>query len=235
MKSKEVEEIYNKKSSSYLSFINFFRYRQGIKSALVDSSLFEQRVGVFFFNCGCLLHETKILDAGCGSGIMTRNLYEIGKKKKLNGLKFHAFDLTQKMLDLFEDWIKKEKAKNIELKRADVLDLSRLPKAWKDYDLVVSSAMLEYLPKNKIRKALKNLRRLMKDGGTIFVFITRKNFLMKLLIKKWWKANAYSKQEMKKIFRDSGFREIKFRKFSAPYNHLNVWGFIVEARRQGNI
>jgi cyclopropane fatty-acyl-phospholipid synthase-like methyltransferase len=107
----------------------------------------------------------------------------------------------------------------------------QLPKDWRHYDLIVSSAMLEYVPKNKIRQALANLGALLKGDGTILICITKRNVLMRLLIKMWWKANMYDKEEIKHVLQDAGFNKIKFKKFALPYWHLNLWGFIVEAKK----
>jgi hypothetical protein len=54
---------------------------------------------------------------------------------------------------------------------------------------------------------------------------------MRLLIKMWWKANMYDKEEIKHVLVDAGFKKIKFKKFALPYWHLNFWGFIVEAKK----
>lgn len=215
----EVQKIYTEKVSLYhLVFLDIFRYHKGLKMFLRKSD--------------CLQPGMKVLDAGCGSGNLTRNLYEIASEKRLDGISFHGFDITQAMLDLFKRWISGKKAENVELSRANVLQPEQLPVEWKDYDLVVSSAMLEYLPKDEIKNALQNLRKLLKDNGTIILFITRNNILMKWLIQIWWKANMYKKNEIMEIFKDAGFSRIQFKKFPFPYSYLNLWGFIIEAERK---
>ena len=216
---KAIEKLYTKKASFYHKFfIDILGCGKGIKK--------------FFENYNYLKPNTKILDAGCGTGILTRILTEIAKKKKLDGIKYYGFDLTQAMLDLFKQWISKGNDKNISLKKADVLLLDeQLPKDWQNYDLIVSSAMLEYIPKDKIRQAIRNLGNLLKDDGTILIFITKKNLLMRLLIKMWWKANMYEKDEIKEVLLDAGFKQVIFKKFLSPYRHLNHWGFIIEAKK----
>ena len=215
----EIEKLYTQKTGFYHKFfIDLLGYERGLRK--------------FFENYNYLKSNTRILDAGCGTGILTRILTEIAKKKKLDGIKYHGFDLTQAMLDLFKQWISKGNDKNISLKKADVLLLDeQLPKDWQNYDLIVSSAMLEYIPKDKIRQAIRNLGNLLKDDGTILVFITKKNLLMRLLIKMWWKADMYEKDEIKEVLLDAGFKQVIFKKFLSPYWHLNHWGFIIEAKK----
>lgn len=215
----EIEKIYTKKASFYHKFfIDFLGYGKGLKH--------------FFGKYNYLKQNIKILDAGCGTGLLTRILTEIANKEKLEGIKYHGFDLTQTMLDLFKQWIPKGRDKSISLKKANVLLLDeQLPKDWQNYDLIVSSAMLEYIPKNKVREAIRNLNKLLKDDGTILIFITKKNLLMRLLIKMWWKATMYDKNEIEQVLLDSGFKKVIFKKFLSPYWHLNLWGFIIEAKK----
>ena len=92
-------------------------------------------------------------------------------------------------------------------------------------------AMLEYIPKNENGKAFRNLNNRLRDDGIFCLFITKKNLLMLLLIKWWWKANLYKKEEIKQILIEAGFKNISFKKFLFPYNHLNYWGFAIEAKK----
>lgn len=209
----EVQKIYTKRASFYhFLFVDFLRYGWAIEK--------------FFRESGDYVHpHFKILDAGCGTGNITKALYTIAREKGYEDVAFHAFDLTQAMLDLFRRWIKKVGASNITLKQVNVLSLEQLPSDWNEYDRIVSSAMLEYLPKDKIWQALSGLKRLLKPNGKLIVFITRRNVVTKLFIKWWWKANIYEEKELKKIFLDAGFSEFKISNF--------FWRFMltVEAKR----
>jgi cyclopropane fatty-acyl-phospholipid synthase-like methyltransferase len=91
--------------------------------------------------------------------------------------------------------------------------------------------MLEYIPKPKINQAIRNLSDLLKEDGTILIFITKRNLFMRLLIKMWWKANMYDKAEIMEVLTEAGFQEVNFKKFLFPYWHLNIWGFIIEAKK----
>ena len=168
----------------------------------------------FFRKTNYLHSKMSILDAGCGTGIITKTLYQLAKEKNHKYIEFHAFDLTANMLEIFKQWIKEQGASNIELAQADVLKIEALPPDWKEHDLIVTSTMLEYLPKPEVKNALANLKHLLKNDGTLLVFITRRNFITRWLTGKWLKANLYGKDEIQKVIQDAGFGEITFKKFT---------------------
>lgn len=223
MKQKKAEELYTNKATLYRwFFIKFLQYENGLRH--------------FFEKRQYLKKGDKVLDAGCGSGVLIKVLYGIAKSRHLKDIRFHGFDITQTMLDVFKNWIDSEKPGNIKLKKADVLKTDeQLPDDWKNYDLIVSSAMLEYISKSEVKKAVLNLGDLLKPKGTFCLFITKKNLLMTLLIKWWWKANLYEKEEIREILTDAGFKNVRFKKFTFPYNYLNRWGFAIEAKRWENL
>ena len=53
--------------------------------------------------------------------------------------------------------------KGVELARANVLHLNELPSSWRNYDLIVSASVLEYLPPASLAEALSGLRSLLKE------------------------------------------------------------------------
>ncbi len=97
--------------------------------------------------------------------------------------------------------------------------------------LIVSGAMLEYLPRTWLSAALSGLRLLLKEGGSFVLFITRRNWLTRPLIGRWWGSNLYKADELRHAFRDAGFESIVFRQFPASFRRLSLWGYIVEACR----
>ncbi len=59
-----------------------------------------------------------------------------------------AFDLIPAMLDRFRARLAGAGVTGVELTQVDVLRLDALPPGWKDYDLVVTASMLEYVPRH---------------------------------------------------------------------------------------
>lgn len=217
MKNQEiVQKLYTEKNGLYHSlFFDFFRYDQGIKQ--------------FFKNEIVLNPGYQILDAGCGSGLLTKSLYEAGRERKIENLSYFAFDITKAMLDIFKQWIANNDIGNISLSQADVLKMNELPASWDNFDLIVSSAMLEYLDESEFRSALSNLKNRLNPEGKFFLIITKNNLITKYLIKKLWKANSYRKTEILNILDEVGFKNIKIHRFPLKFWYLNFWGFIFEA------
>ncbi|MBI4147229.1 class I SAM-dependent methyltransferase [Candidatus Woesearchaeota archaeon] len=214
----EVQEIYTTKAGLYHRvFFQILKYDKAVQS--------------FFQKEKYLRSKLRVLDAGCGSGLITKILLALAKENKLSGITFDAFDLTENMLNIFNRWVVKKDLKNIEIKQANVLRLNELPKRWKDYDLIVSSAMLEYLSKKNIAIALAELRNLLKKDGTIIILITKRNFVTYWLVKRWWKARTYKNKEIEQIFFKAGFHNIKLKLFPRPYNYLNRGVLIIEANK----
>jgi cyclopropane fatty-acyl-phospholipid synthase-like methyltransferase len=140
-----------------------------------------------------------------------------------------GFDLTQKMIEGFRQTLRKQAIDAVDVIQADVLHLETLPVNWNNFDLIVSAAMLEYVPRKKLTEALTNLRSRLNEEGSILLFITRRNWLTKPLIGRWWDANLYEAAELRESLLLAGFSTIEFNKFPFPYCHLSLWGYIIEA------
>jgi cyclopropane fatty-acyl-phospholipid synthase-like methyltransferase len=217
MKSNKAKQIYNKKFSLYhFIFYTIIRYNKGVKHFLNNSLK--------------LKSNSHILDAGCGSGLLTKTLYSQSKKYNLKNIKFTAIDISQKMLEPFKAWIKNNNITNIKINQEDILNLKENHKP-NTYDLIVSSAMLEYLSKQELKQTLSNFNQTLKKQGKILIFISKKNTITNLLIKKWWKANTHKKQEIKSLLIKQSFKNINFKKFKFPYNYLNLGIIIVQATK----
>ena len=137
------------------------------------------------------------------------------------------------MLEYFRHALDKDGIEGVETAQADVLKLATLPGTWNDYDLIVSAAMLEYLPRARLVDALVELRSRLNPGGTVLLFISRDNWLMRPLIGRWWHANLYQAAELESSLRLAGFSRVAFRRFPFPYWLLSMWGHIIEASGEG--
>jgi ubiquinone/menaquinone biosynthesis C-methylase UbiE len=208
--------LYSNRSARYVRFVGFVRYPEGIRAFFLASPLL--RAGL------------RVLDAGCGTGVAALALRDALLHRGLAPGPLHAFDLTPAMLDRFRNTLRKGGIEGIELAQADVLELSRLPASWRDYDLIVSASMLEYLPRPRVSAAIGGLRSLLKEGGSFLLFITRRNWLTRPLIGRWWQSNLYTKREIEAAFREAGFTSVAFRRFPPRFRYLALWGYVVEAR-----
>ncbi|MBI5115973.1 class I SAM-dependent methyltransferase [Candidatus Poribacteria bacterium] len=162
----------------------------------------------------------RILDAGCGHGILSRAIRSKIKREAVQGTQQFAFDISDDMLQGF----RKTGADGIDLRRLDVRELSYDNDF---FDLIVTSAMLEYVP--DIENALSSLKRCLKPGGKIYVFMSKKTRLNHFLFQPFGKPRCYSFPELTNILLRVGFQNIERQRFPASSFWLNIWGIIVEA------
>jgi SAM-dependent methyltransferase len=211
----DVRALYTARHRSYTRFIHAVLYPQGLRAFVRASALLQP--------------DMRILDAGCGTGVLTRAVLGALTDRGLRPAGMDAFDLTPTMLERFRQDTPRDAQAGIRLAEANVLELAVLPPDWTGYDLIVSSAMLEYLPKQSLPDALAGLRARLKPSGVMLVFISRRNFLMTQLIERWWSSALYTKQELTDAFSLAGLTPV-FRRFPISHCHLDLWGIIVEAR-----
>lgn len=209
--------LYTDRPDAYVRFIRLVRYPQGLRA--------------FFLGSPLLGGGLRILDAGCGTGVVTLALRDALTRRGFVPRSLHAFDLTEAMLDRFQTTLRGRAVTDVELAQANVLELDRLPPSWRDYDLVVSASMLEYVPRDRLVDALRGLRARLHARGRFLLFMTRRNPLTRLLIGRWWQSNLYTKGELADAFRHAGFSRVVFRGFPLAARHLSAWGHIVEAER----
>jgi ubiquinone/menaquinone biosynthesis C-methylase UbiE len=208
--------LFTERFDTYDRFIRTVFYPQGLRAFFLESVLL--RPGL------------RVLDAGCGTGVVTLALRDALLRRRLAAQSFHAFDLTPAMLDRFRGVLRRRSIQDVTVTQASVLRLAALPSGWGNYDLVVSAAMLEYLPRTQLVDALTELRGQLAQGGQLVLFITRRNPLTRLLVGRWWQSNLYTARELAGACRAAGFSDFAFRRFPLRACHLSVWGHVVEAR-----
>lgn len=208
--------LFTQRTESYDKFIRFVGYPQGLHAFFCRSSLLRSGLA--------------ILDAGCGSGALTLGLRHALSDRGLTPGRCQGFDLTPAMLERLRARLRAEAATtDVELKEADVLRLDTLPADWNGYDLIVSASMLEYVPRDRLVEALSGLRARLGPTGRFVLFITKRNWLMRPLIGRWWGSHLYSAEEVRQALSQAGFATIAFHSFPRPFHHLDVWGHIAEA------
>jgi cyclopropane fatty-acyl-phospholipid synthase-like methyltransferase len=211
----EVQELYTKSIDRYASFVRIFQSPQGMQTLLLRSNLL--RAGL------------RVLDAGCGFGMVTFALLNALREKNLDYETIHAFDLTPAMLARFQTELKIRDIPRVQLQQADVLALETLPPSWTNYDLIVSASMLEYLPKPNLPRALAALHSRLVPDGRILMMITRRTPETRVFIEWWWHAERYTKHELLRALAEGGFRNPIFRRFPWRYFWLNRANYVVEA------
>ncbi len=212
------KKLYTTRTTLYHWFIYSVGYARAVKKYIAQSQQ--------------LKSSMRILDAGCGGGLVTQIMHDVARHQNTQNISFFGFDLTPAMLDRFRTWINKKKITNISLVQADVLKPEQLPESWKNFDLIVVSGMLEHLPRDRIHEGIRNLKNLLSPNGTLLLFICKENRLAHWLIKKWWKAEIYTETEMNTILESAGLPHRSFKQFPTPFGYLNHWMHIIEAKKQ---
>ncbi len=178
----------------------------------------------------------KILDAGCGRGFYINALTYFKFIKEI-----HGADINNKYLNIAK--------KNIADKRVRIIktNLYSLPYPDNYFDFIIASEILEHLTDDK--KALLELKRVLKKNGTLIITVPNRNFpffwdpinwlLMKVFnthINKniWWLAGIwadherlYSKEQIKKLLINNGFKIKSVNNilhWCWPFSHFLLYG-----------
>lgn len=122
-----------------------------------------------------LKRKLKILDVGCGDGLILKSIYRVGKK---NNMKIDLYGL-----DLDKDAMKKIKIPS----KLTFSSMTKIPFDNDTFDLVTCSQTLEHVSLRDIKITLKEVHRVLLPNG--FFYLETPNpdsFLAKVMGKEWW-------------------------------------------------
>ena len=148
----------------------------------------------------------KLLDIGCGIGNST---VPFAKKS----FQCVGLDISEEMIKFAKKYSEKHRVA-IDFKVGDILSL---PLSERFY-YVISIAVLHHLDSEEKRlKALEETRRVLKPGGKIFLTVWYKENIKKDAYISWTRKGTkyqryyhfFSEQELKDLFKKSGFREVR--------------------------
>ena len=186
---------------------DFYRRRRWLYDTMTALIGYKKSIRGFFHDHQLSVAGKKVLDAGCGSGALVKALYDPSSA-------FFGFDLTPAMLDQFRAWTEQKELTNVFFQQANAFSIDTdLPKDWTQFDFVISSGMLEYLPKEYLADVLASFRRRLASDGKLVLFISRDRLFNALWLKRFWKANLYKKQELADAFTSAGFHEVQILPF----------------------
>ncbi len=139
----------------------------------------------------------KVMDIGAGTGLVDVVL------SKYTG-QIYAFDLSEGMLKVFEEKIKKKGIENIKIFKKDVLN-EDFPE--RDFDLVITSMTFHHL--DNPEEALRKIKDYLKDGGYVAIIDLEKEDGTFHSDNTDVKHFGFEKDDVKNWFEKNGFKDIK--------------------------
>lgn len=103
-------QLFTERGHSYVRFVHTTGYPKGIRSYFMTSPL--------------LYSGIRVLDAGCGSGVVSLALRAALTRRGYRPALLHGFDLTPAMLEQFQDSVPTQAIDGVELLQANVLERS---------------------------------------------------------------------------------------------------------------
>jgi len=172
------------------------------------------------------------LDAGCGTGTLSRLLAE-------RGCKVLGVDAAREMVEAAGQQV--QRGESVQLKFERVETIARLPMASHSFDGVLCSSVLEYVP--DVDACLREFARVLRPGGLLLVSVPNRHSILrlaqfgcrrlgKLLGQSWflfldYSRHQYSADQFERRLAVSGFCSEKVVHFGSP---LPKW---VQRRRWG--
>ena len=117
----------------------------------------------------------QVLDCGIGSGSMSMALQQTLPVR----INCHGIDTSSEMLNT-ADAVMQQAGLEVRLKQADVRSI---PYADASFDMVMGAHVIEHLPHPS--HALKEMVRVLKPGGRLFICMTRRSLFGALIQMRW--------------------------------------------------
>lgn len=159
--------------------------------------------------CSKKFKINNICEIGCGVGINSKNLANIG-------FKINAFDLDKEAINLAKKY---NKHKNIDYRSKDVLKL----KSNKKYDMVLAIEVLEHIREDA--KALNKISSILNKKGTLLLTVPIHEHYRREFDDRSGHVRRYKPGDLIKKLKNSGF-EIIYKKF-LNFPLLWIWYFTV--------
>ena len=119
-----------------------------------------RRIGENILQTDRLTPKTKLLDYGCGTGLL--GLFLLPQVQQVIGI-----DTSQGMLDVLQEKITQSQISNMEVRLLDLQNPSESLATMGSFDAVTMNMVLHHV--EKTAPLLQNLKSLLTPGGTLFI------------------------------------------------------------------
>lgn len=169
----------------------------------------------------------RVLDLGCGTG---RHVVLLAR----HGFLVHGFDISETGIRLTKEWLKEEKLR-AGFKIGSMY--KKLPYSDNYFDAIISTNAIHHATIENIRKAIKEVERILKPNGLIFMTFRkrkfRKSYPQGTIIEKYGKQKVNYRITGKRTYvpidgREKGlihylFNKAGIRKEFRNFKFYNIW------------
>lgn len=207
---------------------NALKWVEGLKGILESKTYIASNIDdVLWFAANNLWEKKKVLDFGAGGGYITLLLssgandvrayeyigdwtdQEFGKDDYVSG-----FSFAQKVVNQLDGGIKFNYYQNFPLQEEP-----------ETYDAVVLYAVIEHLEPTVQNSVFKELRRLLKPDGVLYIAKLPRSFSHQEWLARQLglesHSNLFTKKKIKKLLEENGFEIVKIEKSGLFFNHPN--------------
>ena len=113
--------------------------------------------------CDSLNKEARVLEIGCGSGLI---LFELAPLVK----EYHGIDISDLIINQLSDQVKRQNLNNVKLFKLSALEIDSLSLNGENYDLVIINSAMTHFPSYRyLRSFLTKAVSLIREGGHFFI------------------------------------------------------------------
>ena len=109
-------------------------------------------------------------------------------------------------------------------------DMRRMPLRDGCFDLVVSSAAMEYLP--EVWDGIAECARVLRPGGRLLIIATRDSFMGKV-VAATWRNKTLETTYVRQCMERAGLGSVESLRFPAQFAYVNWWGMALLGEKTG--
>jgi len=162
----------------------------------IRGSYYDESIKSKIFEMGILDKNYTVMDIGCGDGYISRAV-----ARSVNNV--IAVDISREMLKSLEEKAKGSGIENIQTIESDGQDV---PVEDGSIDIIFASMYLHHIEEPDI--AVKEMRRLLKPGGMVFLADFHEHNNTELIEKMHDLWPGFKTETLKKLFKKNGFKNI---------------------------